>query len=316
MNKIIRTYNQNRALFISIIIVVALIFIIIQVLNSIVKKQSDEAKKTINTNTQIEQNTISDETTSIITGEKVQNSETNLSIIKKFVERCNEGKIDEAYNMLSQVCKSTLYPSLERFKTVYYDRIFNIERMYTLKNWYSSADFDTYKITYTEDVLATGNVESKNNIGDYITVDRSGSTSLLNINSFVGIENINKSNVNNGVTIVVDKMYKYIDYTIVNFKIKNNTKNSICIDTKEDIENVYLYDTNNIKYLAFLNEIADNELKVLAGGEITLNIKFNKIYNPKSRELKGIAFKDVVLNYENYTKGTEEKNKIIIDINI
>ena len=85
MNKIIRIYNQNRALFITIAIVIALIIIIIQILNSIVKRQSEQAKNTINTNTKIEQNTITDEQKSVITGEKVQNSETNLEIIKRAV---------------------------------------------------------------------------------------------------------------------------------------------------------------------------------------------------------------------------------------
>ena len=316
MNKIIRTYNQNRALFITIIIVIALIIIVIQILNSLLKKQNEQAKNTINTNTKIGQNTIIDEQQSIITGEKVQNSETNLEIIKRFVERCNEGKIEDAYNMLSLDCKEMLYPSLERFKTMYYDRVFYIKRMYTLKSWYTKASFDTYKITYTEDVLATGNVESKNNIGDYITVDRSGQVARLNINSFVGKEKTNKIGAKNGITITANAIYKYIDYTVINFKVRNDTKNAVIIDTKEDVQSVYLYDTNNVKYTAFLNEIADEQLKINQGAEILVNIKFNKIYNPESRELKGVAFKDIVLNYENYIKNTEEKNKAEIDMSI
>lgn len=110
--------------------------------------------------------------TSAITGERVKNLESDKAIIKQFVEYCNEGKIEEAYGMLSLEAKTRIYPSLERFKIVYYDRIFKIKRMYTLENWYDTRTFSTYYIKYTEDVLASGNVNSSNNIGDYITIVR------------------------------------------------------------------------------------------------------------------------------------------------
>lgn len=54
----------------------------------------------------------------------------------------------------------------------------------------------------------------------------------------------------------------------------------------------------------------------LVGAEKTVTIKFNKMYNPKGRSLRGIEFKDVVLNYDNYKNGLEKKNKITIDIDI
>ena len=62
----------------------------------------------------------------------------------------------------------------------------------------------------------------------------------------------------------VEKTYLYIDYTIVNIKIKNNTADTICLDTKENIDKTYLYDENNVTYTAFLNELADEELAVLS----------------------------------------------------
>lgn len=54
----------------------------------------------------------------------------------------------------------------------------------------------------------------------------------------------------------------------------------------------------------------------LVGGEKTLRIKYNKRYNPQGRSLRGIEFKDVVLNYDNYKSNLEKKNKIAIDIEI
>ena len=107
-----------------------------------------------------------------------------------------------------------------------------------------------------------------------------------------------------------------MDYTVLTLKVKNNTQNAICIDTKDKIDTMYLYDTNGIKYTAFLNEKAVEEFIARRNMEISIDIKFNKRYNPESRELNGLKLKDVVLNYENYISGVEGKNKIEIDVGI
>lgn len=319
MSKLIRLYNQNRALIFGIIAIIALIIIIIQTLNGLVREDQETKRQNIakegNSSTS-QSTTILGKDTSSITGEKDVNNKQNTDIIKLFVKHCNEGKVEEAYNMLTDECKNQIYPSLERFKTLYYDRIFKINRMYTLENWYVSGNLATYYIKYTEDVLASGNANSKNNMGDYITVTRFANTNCLNISSYVGSKNINKSQTKNGITIEIEKMYMYMDYTMVSLKVKNTNKDLVSIDTKESLDTMYLYDTNGVRYSSFLNENAEEELIFRRNMEMTVEIKFNKMYNPTSREISGLALKDVVLNYENYKLKGEEKNKITFDIDI
>lgn len=319
MNKLIRIYNQNRAVIFTIIIIIALIIIVIQTLNTLVKEDKEAKRQNITNEENSSTNqgtTILGKDTSVITGEKDLNNKQNTDIIKLFVKHCNEGKVEEAYNMLTDECKIRSYPSLERFKTLYYDRIFKINRMYTLENWYVSGNLATYYIKYTEDVLASGNVNSMDNRGDYITVTRLADTNSLNISSYIGSKNINKFQTKNGVTIEIEKMHMYMDYTILSLKVKNTNKDIISIDTKEKLDTMYLYDTNGVRYSSFLNENAEEELIFRRNMEMTVEIKFNKMYNPTSREISGLALKDVVLNYENYKSKTEEKNKIIFDIDI
>lgn len=319
MSKLIRLYNQNRALIFGIIAIIALIIIIIQTLNGLVREDRETKRQNIekegNSSTS-QSTTILGKDTSSITGEKDVNNKQNTDIIKLFVKHCNEGKVEEAYNMLTDECKNQIYPSLERFKTLYYDRIFKINRMYTLENWYVSGNLATYYIKYTEDVLASGNANSKNNMGDYITVTRLENTNCLNISSYVGSKNINKSQTKNGITIEIEKMYMYMDYTRVSLKVKNTNKDLVSIDTKENLDTMYLYDTNGVRYSSFLNENAEEELIFRRNMEMTVEIKFNKMYNPEAREISGLALKDVVLNYENYKLKGEEKNKITFDIDI
>ena len=204
--------------------------------------------------------------------------------------------------MISEECKKRSYPSLEHFKSLYYDRIFKIKRMYSLENWYSNVSFSTYYIKYTEDVLASGNVHSSDNIGDYITVVKTQDKNYININSYIGCENNGNITEANGIEVIVDKINMYMDYTYVTLKVKNNTGKTICIDSKQKLDTMYLQDTNGVTYTAFLNENAVEEFRVSRNMEITVEIKFNKMYNPSSREINKLVLGDIVLNYDEFSR--------------
>lgn len=320
MHKLIKLYNENRFVIIVIIIMIALGIIVLQTLNKLAgeerKAKLENIAKEANSSTSSQSTTISDGNTSAITGQKVKNSIANTEIIKQFVKYCNEGQVENAYNMLTYDCKERIYPSLERFKTMYYEKIFKINRMYTLENWYEEGNSATYYIKYTEDVMASGNTEAKNNTSDYITVTKQQMTNCLNINSYVGTKTINKSQVQNGINIEITKIHMYMDYTILDLKVRNLSKDTIILDTKENQDTLYLYDLKGVKYTAFLNENSTEELKASKNMEIKTDIKFNKRYNPTSRDLSGLVLKDVVTNYENYTSKTEAKKAIKFDISI
>lgn len=315
MNKLIRFYNQNRALVISIIFCIVLILIIIQVLNSFVKEGIEENKnRTIIENeesTKDNTDEIKASNVSAITGEEVKNNESNLELIKEFVENCNNGKIENAYNLLSADCKALLYPTLERFKIDYIDRIFYMNRIYSLENWYTTSAFDTYYIKYTEDVLATGNTNSRDNYNEYITIINYTNGKYINVGNYVGTQRINMSKEENGIKVQVNKMHMYIDYTILDITVDNSTLNTLCIDTKEKLNTTFIYDRNDVRYTAFLNEIADVELQIKGKQNKNLEIKFNKRYNPESRDIIGFTLKDIVLNY-----GQENSKKMSFDIQI
>ena len=317
MNKLVRFYNQNRGFILIIMAVIALIIIIIQVLNSLVEQKNtaklQNIENNVNSSTDINSATISKNNNSMITGEEVKNSKASEDTIKQFVKYCNEGKVSLAYDMLTDDCKSLIYPSLERFKAGYVDRIFKINRMYTLENWYSRGNFNTYYIKYTEDILASGNVNSSDNVGDYITVIKHEDENKINIGSFIKSDVINRGKTISNVTVTVYKIYYYLDYTVLEFKVKNETEDVIYLDTKEKVNTAYLYDTNSIKYEAMLNEKSKQELQVLRNMERSISVKFNKMYNLENRIISGVVFENVVIKSPN---NVEEKNTIKFDISI
>lgn len=151
-------------------------------------------------------------------------------------------------------------------------------------------------------------------MSDYITVTKIANENCLNINNYIGSSNVSKTIVNAGVSIKVSKIHMYKDNTVLEIIVRNNSKETIIIDTKEKVDNTYLYDTKGVKYIAFLNENSEEELKIRRNMETKIDIKFNKMYNPTSRELGGVIFKDVVLNYEKYLSKVENKNNVEFDI--
>ena len=319
MHKFFRWYNQNRLQFWILLIIVALAFIVLQIVNTLVARNNEEEKNMLaNRNTYVDKTANPRPTnTSVLTGEQIPDVQDtiNKNFIKQFVEYCNNDQIQEAYDMLSAECKELLYPTVDVFNQIFIENIFYIDRMYSLQNWFIDNNSYTYYIKYTEDVMATGNVNSDENKGDYITIVKKDDQYYLNISSYVGRQEINKSTSKDNISFTVNWADMYINYTILNFTVKNNTGKTICLDAKEDTEATYIYDKNKVEYLSLINENTTESLMVRNQSTKTVNIKFSKMYN-QARVLAGITFQDIVLNYDDYTSNQAEKENISIDINI
>ena len=315
MHRFFRWYNENREVFFIIIAIIVFFLLIIQVLNSIVARQEEEKRNSMTQQNTTVNNTINSEpNTSVITGEEITQTEATIAAnaIKQFVNYCNNKQIENAYNMLTEECKTLIYPSLESFTENYYNRIFYINRMYNLENWYDDADLYTYYIKYTEDVLASGNLNSEDNKGDYITVVIDEEGYKLNISSYVGRRIIDQQEGARGVNIKINWIDMYMDYAIANISAQNNTGGTICIDAKDGSYTTYMYDENNVKYNSLLHENAEEQLMVRKNLTNTINIKFNKMYNT-NREIMGIIFSNIVTNYDEYRAGTSDKKTITIN---
>lgn len=236
MNKIVRIWNQNRGKIIITALVVAFFFIIIRTLNSAAKKTLEERNNNTNNQLVVEEEIPNK---SIVTGEKVNNqtTKTNVNIIEDFVEKCNSNDIDNAYNLLTDDCKETLFKTKEKFIENYYNLIFTESRTTKIENYKNSSKTNTYKVTFYGDILGTGDASAKNSKKDYITVEKE--TGKLNINSLITTNDINKKTEQNGIVVTVAKQEIYIDYEIYEIKVQNNTNKEICMDTRKSTKSVY-----------------------------------------------------------------------------
>ena len=152
----------------------------------------------------------------------------------------------------------------------------------------------TYRMDFTEDMLATGN-PAKTSIIDYYTIVKNNNEYKLNINKFVGIETINKQTIKDNVLISIKRKKIYIDYEIYDIEVENNTRTTVMLDDMRSTDNIYVEDNNEQKYFWYNNEIIENDIKIRRGYSQELSIKFNKGYNESNKSVK-MVFENVILD--------------------
>ncbi len=301
MHKILSFYNSNRRVIWIAILAIAFTIILLQTLNNDAKKRNlkintnDEINSS--SNTTIYPNNQEDSLSSNYNSEKIQDEK--LKLISAFLEKCNNGKIKEAYDLLSTDCKEEMFPVLEKFKNDYTDLVFNTAKTYDIKLW-MSGKYSIYKISIYENALATG-VVNNNAIDSYYTVVEENNDYKININNLIAKEELNTENSNDYVRINVISRKIYIDYEEYEIKITNNTQKTILMDGYRKNNSMYLQDSVGGKKTAYTNEIPERLLIINPLLSITRTIKFNKSYTEKISS-KGITFEDIILDYDEYKK--------------
>ena len=313
MHKLRKFYYDNKEKIWGIIIFVVLVLLSIQIVNKLMSIQNENDLKNINQNSTLDTTYSEDKNTyitndeSVVTGEKV--GETDLQdankIIEEFISECNNGNIEQAYNLISTDCKNEMYQDINKFKTMYYDKIFNsnTKKIATAENWI----LNTYIVNISEDIMTTGNLSE--GIQDYITIVKENNELKLNVNNYIGKEEINIEQLVDNINFNVIEKHIYVDYEIYKLKISNQSDNNIVLDTLQDPKTIYLQDDNEIKYYAYSNELISSMLKINKNFSTEINIKFSKSYSSSNVELKSIVFSGIVI------EGNESDEKTI-EINL
>lgn len=300
-------YHNNKTKIWLILGIIIFVYIIIRMFNAQIKKENEE-KINNGTNQNFQVTTyLPSSQTSVMTNSSTtkENVKKDTEIIKNFIDFCNDNNIEEAYNLLSQQCKDELYKNINDFYNKYYKNIFNEKRSYDIENWASSKNI-TYKVKYLNDIMSSGTVNDEY-IEEYITVVTENNEKKLNINQFIGKEELNLKRETDNLNITVVNKYVYYDYEEYEIIFENNTDKNIILDTKENTESVYIEDTKDVKYTWFGNEVPNSYLNLNSGESKRLRLKFNEIYTGKKTD-STIYLTDVNID------GQEEKATIKINV--
>lgn len=316
MIKLLRYWNQNKRKILITIAVIALIIIIIQIANSVIKRRNEKDRN------EIKQGTVANDITkpneSIISQDKLTEKETkeNSDFIEQFVSFCNQKKADDAYRLLSDDCKNELYPTKELFISNYMNQIFEETVNYELQLWYTVSNCYTYRITYNKgNLLQTGGQGNSGNFLDYITLLKQNGEYKLNINKFIRKQILSKQGSSNGIDVTINSKCIYVDYEIYNVTVQNNTQNTILLNDGTDANNFSLIGRNNSTFSSVISELPISSLTLNPQYRKTIDIKFNKIYMTRS-ELEAMQMTNIYLNKEQYDTKQENAEKITIKINL
>lgn len=300
-------YNKNKVLMaVFVIVVIVLVSIIVNLINSIQLNNAQTntlANMQTNESTQQPENPVGnftdiyvDSNDSSVTGESVGFSQTNiLDTINQFAQLCNEGNVNEAYNMLSDECKEEVYPSLDSFSNNYYNTIFNGQRKnISVENWVDNI----YKVTFENDALSTGVYTQEGTIQDYITVESNENNELrLNVNNYIERNEINKTYTDSSnISITVLRNDTYMDYETYTYSITNNTNNTILLDDKISTDNMYIQDANGNQYTAYIHELSEAQLTITPGETKEVTIKYYSRYG-STKNITQVVFNKIILNY-------------------
>ena len=303
--KIAEWYINNKTKVLTaifIIVVIILVSIIVNFLNTL---QLNKSQTNTEANVNVQENNAPignftdiyvEGTESVVTGENTSSSQvTIIDTINQFVQLCNEGNVNEAYNMLSDECKEEVYPSLDSFRNNYYNTIFNGQRKnISVENWVNNI----YKVIFENDALSTGVYTQEGTIQDYITVARNENNELrLNINNYIGREEINKTRTNSSnISITVLRSDTYMDYETYTYSIINNTNKTILLDDKSSTDNMYIEDENGNQYTAYIHELSEAQLTITPGETKEITIKYYSRYG-STKNITQVVFNKIILNY-------------------
>lgn len=300
MNILIRWYNQNRKMLWIVVLTIIGVFALIQALNSYYKNNTKEKSSSASSTT-----TYNAPNYSIITEKEIDNdvSQNSQKIIKDFFDYCNNNKTQDAYNLLSEDCKKELYPNINEFKQKYFDIVFTNTKTYSSNLWIASGNKNTYRLEIHGDILSTGKKDDMP-IEEYYTVIYENGKYSLNIRGYIGKENINISKSQAGINISILSKQVYMEYEKYFIEVKNGSGTSIVLNTKQDINSLYIEDENDVKHIAFLNEISDYDLNIQNGFTKKYNIRFNRTYKPNIN-IKKIVFDNIKIGQDSKTQKIE-----------
>ena len=128
----------------------------------------------------------------------------------------------------------------------------------------------------------------------------------LNINGYIGKEEIDKESTKENINIKVTEKDIFMDYEIYTFEITNNSEKEILLDRILNVGSIYLQDQKELKYEAYNTELTELQLRIESQNKKKIKIKFYNKFST-SRKIDKIIFSDVVLDYDEY-KNFSNKN--------
>lgn len=298
-----RFINQNNKLIMYVIFSIIFILLIIKSLNSYYEQEEQKKLQNItqNNNGQVTNNISSTDTEN----HEENNVDTIESVMKEFVQYCNNNEIQKAYDMITDECKNAMYNTVEQFENKYVKNVFNEKKEYSMTKWAENTNSTTYQIKLIGDILATGG-EGKIS-QEYYTFVKTDETYKINVNNYIYGKSLNKEYKKSGINVKINNIDIYNSYEQYEISFTNNTSKEISLTGNKYVKNIYLENSRGTTYSSLNSDFDNEEITLKPGNTKNYTIKFNKNYNPQN-QVTTLVLSDIIWDYEEYVN-TENKNE-------
>lgn len=246
-------------------------------------------------------------TETVIKGSDVSQEqfEKDSNLVNTFLEYCNNKKVEEAYNLLSDACKEESYQTVEIFRNNYYNIIFDKKREFNLQAWITTKEYIIYKIRYSNSMLSTGTYDEENVYEDYITLNRKGDTDKISIGNFVDSKECNTTAQIDEIAVSIIKKRQYMLYEEYELHIQNKTNKTILVNNLKKSGTIKLITSSGTEYSANFDSLFITDLLISPEISNTITLKFRKRFSANSKSSK-IIIKDIIKDYDVYSENEEE----------
>lgn len=275
--KVRNFWKRNK----SKIIIALLIWLVIIVINFILKnlKQEELPKTTYEPHVAIMDDSE--------VPEKLQDPIENL--IDEYISYCNNKEYDNAYNMISTSCKSSLYPDIEDFKK-YIDSVFDEKKVYYIQNYSNVEETYIYNVCIFEDILATGLTGSEVKYYEEKFVVKNNNGNLeLSIREYIGEETLQNVYEDDYLKVSIENMVQKYETQKYRVKITNRCEYPIVLADGTESQEILLGLKNEKRNL---KNLPRSGVVIYEGQSKTFEFEFTKFYD-EEEEVNALIFNAV-----------------------
>lgn len=213
----------------------------------------------------------------------VKQQEQIEQLIEEYIGYCNNKEYENAYNLLSNECKSALYPNLEEFKK-YVDNVFNEKKTYSIQNYSNVDDTYIYEVSIFEDILATG-LTGKKEFSEYvekIVIKNDNGNLSLSIREYIG--DVENYQVYEDEYLKVEVQGFEQSYETQTYKVKltNRTEYKIVLANKTEKNEIMLELNNENRNM---QNISDNGIMLLPYASKEIEMEFVKFFDEEDEPI-------------------------------
>lgn len=297
-----RFFRKYRRILFVVFIVWAMIFFINKIVGNL-------------NNDYVAEQTYEPHTAVINNSRKVSSSmqRTIEEMIDEYMNYCNNGDFDKAFEMLSKDCREYEFNNdIETYMSYLYTKM-PTEKLYSIQN-YSSTEYNgkemyIYEIKYTDDLLATGLTNSTYSYTqENITFFKGDDGIEMNVGNYMYHTDI--KNISENEYLKIDVVDKVVNYSIETYKVKftNRSNYTIVIADGQEKDEILLRLNNETRKRSEVNDIV-----LKPGASDTVEFTFKKFVDDGDNS-NFILFSSIRV-MEQYS-GTENVEEAVIQSEI